>query len=961
MQTRHLRIFNETDQRYQIRLQDENGKLITDPTLIDAHRLHQVLHEASAHYNPYAASRLGEIGQNLWRTIDPNGTLQQLLSTQQPLCLQITADQGLGHVPWELLHDGQGFLCGHPTRYFTPVRTVVDGRRADTGAANRPLRVLFMACSPLDMEPVLNFEQEEARILEATEMQKQPIELIVEESGSLQGLKEMLQSFPDQTFDVLHLSGHADIQDNSPFFYMETASGAPSNITAAELAQHLAAIGRLPRVVFLSGCRTAQAPSKEDATPSFSEALVQAGIPLVLGWALPVGDGDASSAAAHFYGQLATGNALDHALAVARQKLCQEASPYWHYLRAYGDSTPLTPLVTPKNTRGRARVQVREAKKAMLDAGAALEVCDRSRFVGRRRLLQRALKALQTDANDARYCEGVLLTGMGGIGKSSAAARLLDRLRHTHDAVIWHGGLDELQLIRCLADKNPAWAETLNGTGGLKQRLLQVLQSDQKQQLWLFDDFEQNVLALQTATPQYRPEARQVLEAVLHAIHDSETSTRVIVTCRYTVKLPSPLRWHEEALDSLRDADLRKKQQQLNVYTDAKVDDSVRQQITTLAAGNPRLLERLNRVVEDPHTDTAALTQALAGTQIQFREQVLLRTLMELQTRAVRRSLAYCALLQIPMPVAVLTAASGEVGVAPHLRRAAKLGLVEIIPTPQETLYYVSPLLHADLQAVLDENERGQGRRRVVKALSGQWQQAEEPMQSELLRLVLLMQDQEVAAEVADHLASRAVNRHRYREAEALCQQVLAFYPEHVGLLHTMARAQSVLGRDEVQNTFARALRLAEARQGTEAQQRERANLQYNYSNWLIRTGAPNQAMTLLAQEVLPVYDKLGDVRSKAVTMGKIADIYYARGALDEALRIRLEEELPVYDKLGDVRSILICKVNIAWIYLQQTDSGCRNEARQLLCGALREARRLKLAEISTIEGVLADSNLICE
>jgi hypothetical protein len=37
--------------------------------------------------------------------------------------------------------------------------------------------------------------------------------------------------------------------------------------------------------------------------------------------------------------------------------------------------------------------------------------------------------------------------------------------------------------------------------------------------------------------------------------------------------------------------------------------------------------------------------------------------------------------------------------------------------------------------------------------------------------------------------------------------------------------------------------------------------------------------------------------------MGKIADILQARGELDEALRIRREEELPVYDRLGDVRS----------------------------------------------------------
>lgn len=51
-----------------------------------------------------------------------------------------------------------------------------------TEPANRPLRVLFMACSPHDVRPVLDYEQEEAHILETT--RRQGIELVVEDSGS---------------------------------------------------------------------------------------------------------------------------------------------------------------------------------------------------------------------------------------------------------------------------------------------------------------------------------------------------------------------------------------------------------------------------------------------------------------------------------------------------------------------------------------------------------------------------------------------------------------------------------------------------------------------------------------------------------------------------------------------------------------------------------------------------------
>jgi phosphopentomutase len=51
------------------------------------------------------------------------------------------------------------------------------------------------------------------------------------------------------------------------------------------------------------------------------------------------------------------------------------------------------------------------------------------------------------------------------------------------------------------------------------------------------------------------------------------------------------------------------------------------------------------------------------------------------------------------------------------------------------------------------------------------------------------------------------------------------------------------------------------------------------------------------------VYERLGDVRTKAITMGNIADILQARGQLDEALRIYQEEALPVYERLGDVHA----------------------------------------------------------
>ena len=76
--------------------------------------------------------------------------------------------------------------------------------------------------------------------------------------------------------------------------------------------------------------------------------------------------------------------------------------------------------------------------------------------------------------------------------------------------------------------------------------------------------------------------------------------------------------------------------------------------------------------------------------------------------------------------------------------------------------------------------------------------------------------------------------------------------------------------------------------------------------------GELDEALRIRREEELPVYERLGAVRERAVTLGKIADILFARGDLDEALRIRREEQLPVYERLGDVRARAVTLGKIA-------------------------------------------------
>ncbi|MFO1205937.1 MAG: tetratricopeptide repeat protein [Burkholderiales bacterium] len=94
-----------------------------------------------------------------------------------------------------------------------------------------------------------------------------------------------------------------------------------------------------------------------------------------------------------------------------------------------------------------------------------------------------------------------------------------------------------------------------------------------------------------------------------------------------------------------------------------------------------------------------------------------------------------------------------------------------------------------------------------------------------------------------------------------------------------------------------------------------------------------DEALRIRREEELPIYEQLGDVRARAVTIGKIADILQTRGQLDEALRIRREEELPVYERMGDVRSRAVTMGKIADILQTrgELDEALRTYREELL------------------------------
>ncbi|NJK54348.1 MAG: AAA family ATPase [Leptolyngbyaceae cyanobacterium SU_3_3] len=391
--------------------------------------------------------------------------------------------------------------------------------------------------------------------------------LRVEESGCVSELQKTWRRYGDNHFDVFHLTGHASINDRGePYFITETETGDRHDAKAGEIADALRY--RFPRLVFLSGCRTGQAGDR-GATPSMAEALLNLGLAAVLGWGRPIGDEVATQAAACLYASLADGLNLVQAIAATYQNLREAKIPNWYLLRLYGRGkldVSLAALVEPLGDR--LLPVTSEIEQLFLDPNDATtpRVVRREDFVGRRRILQTCLRRLR--GNDL----GVLLHGMGGLGKTTVAKRLLERIadpqNSNYDTIFNFKQFDEAKLLQDLARHctSEAGQEILNGKLPLMPKLTKFLREGMNQRdrclMFVLDDFEENLEENVNGAWVLKFEVVEPLMALVSAIARSGLPHKLIITCRYDFSLPDVAlnaRLLRVPLYSLRGADLQKK------------------------------------------------------------------------------------------------------------------------------------------------------------------------------------------------------------------------------------------------------------------------------------------------------------------------------------------------------------------------------------------------------------------
>ena len=658
---------------------------------------------AETDYYTYHPVEYTTTGQALYNWLDKSDrVLANALQEPHPegLVIAIATDKGLAHLPWELLHDGECFLV-EKRPWIIPIRWVSNSKskpiKITNTPQNRPLNVLFMATSPLDLDsqryPELDFEAEEGKISEATK--RTPLDLRVEESGCLSELGYVVREYEKGYFDIFHLTGHVTHRYKKPYFLTEDEYGHQVYSSTKEIYDALRA--SFPPLIFLSGCRTGY--SSNSVIPSMAEELLNMGATALFGWGERVLDTDATAAASQLYWELSQGGSLTEALSSTYQALIQQQARDWHKLRLYVASTLPQSLVTRLRTPKRKKLPKPTTTLEFRDDENHLRVVRREEFVGRRRQLQNCLRTLKTDYDKV----GVLLHGMGGWGKSSIASRLWDRLPE-HEKILWWRDIDESKLIRKLKKKldKSRTRELISDLENYKLELesrftdllSQLAKKEEKSFLFILDDFEWN---LKPRDGRYilEPEGASILEALVEAIQETGTDNKIIITCRYDFDSDLLKYFYKQGLEPFRKSELTKKLIRLEHFNSDKISDNLRERGLNLADGNPRLLEFLNNDVLGRKDVEAKLTELEQSPEL-WKDQIIHEKLYQLIDEPLQQILSYCLVYELRVPkIALEVVCHGLPNYQQQLQRGLDLGLIEVSPEREESnrVYRVSRIL----------------------------------------------------------------------------------------------------------------------------------------------------------------------------------------------------------------------------------------------------------------------------
>ena len=402
---------------------------------------------------PYGAERyraeqaereMGEWGESLFKQVfvkgeedpDPRAFYQEAVREGLEKCeLCITSeDPAFLNIPWELMRDptpGRGYLAPSLAGLYRQHT----GHRIEAPlevSSEAPFRILLVIARPYG-ERDIPLGTVARPVLEALRPLRPRVELEVLRPPTFDALVKRLNARRG-FYNLIHFDGHGvfarrsgrglalmfGAMEGRGHLVFEKEDGTPHVVNSPDLAQALATC-RVPLFV-LNACQSSE-EGQEDAFSSVASQLVAIGAKGVVAMSYSVYATSASRFMQRFYENVVGHASLSEAVAAARQRLYTEPDHEsivgtlelrdWMVPTLYQQEYRFVPI--PEGAGAAAAEE--EEQEAVLRQRAE-EVCPEGRFgfIGRDYDILCIERALRQDRQP-----WVLLTGLGGIGKTELA------------------------------------------------------------------------------------------------------------------------------------------------------------------------------------------------------------------------------------------------------------------------------------------------------------------------------------------------------------------------------------------------------------------------------------------------------------------------------------------------------------------------------------------------------------
>ncbi|MEU4522939.1 CHAT domain-containing protein, partial [Amycolatopsis sp. NPDC024027] len=515
---------------------------------------------------------------------------------------------GWSGLPWEAIPDP---LTSRPLALCPLVTVFRQVTAPKVRKVPGPLRILVAISAPeRGGGPLLDYERELRNVVAAVRGARAgDADVRVVPFATTAAIRAALDEAPAH---VLHLSCHG----GPGTLDLEAEDGSARAVTAAELVAEAIPPGTMPPVVCLAACYS-DVPGEEGA-PSLAASLVEHGASVVIGTETSVTDWYATALFARVYQELAQSAVPDVVAAVAdarrivQLQLASSTHPRESRLAWLDEWSVVTVLAGAGSTvvfdpGAREPVPARGRKSV-----AGLLGRGHGEFVGRGREQRVVLAAFA-----GRAVSGVVLHGIGGVGKTALAAELLHHLRFPVVAVC-QGELSVDSVLTAIAG---ALRRHLAVEGGHEQ-LLRALDYAGREQPWrdrftvlreqvlgvvpvlvVLDNFEDNL------TDQDLTDG--TLAELLALWASDPGGSRLLITSRYPFTLPGDaqrsLRFLLVGPMSMAETfKLIWSLPTLDRLSDAEID-----QVWRLVGGHPRSLEYLDALLNHGHARYHDVTQRL--------------------------------------------------------------------------------------------------------------------------------------------------------------------------------------------------------------------------------------------------------------------------------------------------------------------------------------------------------------